>query len=269
MSATFTARLGDKKFKVPVVNGYGYYNLFPNQEVWMETLVKQMMQERPGAIIDVGVNIGQTLLKIASINSSTAYYGFEPNPLCYAYCSELVKVNALNSFNVYPVGLSSKAEVLDLYGDNEYASGASLVENFRVNTQKYSVIHRVPVMRGDDVLLKTNIETISFIKIDVEGAELEVIQGLKETLLQFKPPVIMEILPVYNTATENGKMRKMRQDALQRLLHEWQYNIYLIDESNVKLQFVEDIPVHGDMNRTNYVMLQAGQEKQFEKLLSM
>ena len=267
MSATFTTDLGGKKFKIPVINGYGYYNLFPNQEVWMETLVKQMMKERPGAIIDVGVNIGQTLLKIASLNNNTAYYGFEPNPLCYAYSSELVKQNHLSNFSVYPVGLSSKAEVLDLYGDNDYASGASLVENFRVNTKKYSIIHRVPVMPGDDILLKTGIEKISFIKIDVEGAELDVIKGLTQTLSIFKPPVIMEILPVYNVESENGRMRKMRQDELQHILHQLNYKIYLIDESNVKLQFVADIPVHGDMDRTNYVMLQPEQVKQFEQMI--
>lgn len=268
MSFTFSSNLNGKSFKVPVVNGYGYHNLFPYQEVWMETLVKKMLAERNGAVIDVGVNVGQTLIKIASINSSTNYYGFEPNPLCYAYCSELLKLNKLNTFKIYPVGLSSKPAILNLFGDNDYASGASLVEGFRVNTERYNIIHRVPVMPGDDILKNENLDAINFVKIDVEGAELEVIKGLTSTLSKYQPVIIMEILPVYDTNSVNGKMRKERQDELLKLLHEMNYSIYLIDERNVKLKFLEDIPVHGDMGKTNYVILQEKQIEQFKSLIN-
>jgi hypothetical protein len=39
------------------------------------------------------------------------------------------------------------AAVVKLFGDNDHASGASVVEGFRDNTQKYKAyIHHVPVM---------------------------------------------------------------------------------------------------------------------------
>ena len=40
--------------------------------------------------IDVGVNVGQTLLKLKSISSEINYLGFEPNPNCVNYLKNLI-----------------------------------------------------------------------------------------------------------------------------------------------------------------------------------
>ncbi len=251
----FTIKVGARKMFVPVINGRGYFNLFPVKEAWMERLIQKCLSERMGSILDVGVNLCQTLLKIASHNSKVDYYGFEPNPVCYTYSKELIKRNNLSSFKVFPVGLSDEGAVVKLFGDNDHASGASMVENFRNNVEKYPLIHHVPVMRGDIVLKNENIDAINFVKIDVEGAELEVIKGLQETLQKYKPVIIMEILPVYNAESVNGKMRKARQDELLKLLHEMDYILLLIKEREVKLEKLANIPVHGDMGKTNYLLV--------------
>lgn len=253
---------------IPVINGHGYYNLFPFKEAWMETLIQKCLTERDGSVIDVGVNLGQTLLKIASLNNKVDYYGFEPNPVCYTYCKELIKRNGLSSFKVLPVGLSDEASVVKLFGDNDYASGATVVENFRVNTKRYAVIHHVPVMRGDIVLKEEPIIKINFVKIDVEGAELEVIKGLQDTLIKFKPVIIMEILPVYNVDRLNGKMRKERQDQLLRIIFDLGYTLFLIKEDAVKLERLNEIPVHGNMGTTNYLLIPKGEEEKFHSMIS-
>ncbi|CAN5806099.1 hypothetical protein BH10BAC2_BH10BAC2_19290 [soil metagenome] len=263
----FTVRIGSKRMHVPVTNGHGYYNLFPFKEAWMETLVQKCLSEREGTVIDVGVNLGQTLLKIASLNSKVDYYGFEPNPVCYTYCKELIKRNALSSFKVLPVGLSDEAAVVKLFGDNDHASGATVVENFRVNTERYVIIHHVPLMRGDVVLKEESITKINFVKIDVEGAELEVIKGLQETLLKFKPVIIMEILPVYSIESPNGKMRKQRQDQLLRTIFDMEYALFLIKEDEVKLERWNEIPIHGNMGTTNYLLIPKGEEEQFHSMI--
>lgn len=252
---------------VPVTSGHGYYNLFPFKEAWMETLVQKCLTEREGTVIDVGVNLGQTLLKIASLNSKVDYYGFEPNPVCCIYCKELIERNKLSSFKVLPVGLSEDAAVVKLFGDNDHASGASMVENFRVNTERYNLIHHVPVMRGDIILKGENITKINFVKIDVEGAELEVIKGLQETLLKYKPVIIMEILPVYSVENENGKMRKDRQDQLLRIIFDMEYFLFSIKEDEVKLEQWNDIAIHGNMGTTNYLLIPKGEEENFRSMI--
>jgi len=260
-------KVNNKKINIPVINGNGYFNLFPVKEPWMETLIQKCLAERAGCIIDVGVNLGQTLLKIASFNNTVDYYGFEPNPVCYNYSKELISRNDLHSFKVFPVGLSDDAAVVKLFGDNDHASGATVVEGFRNNTEKYKLIHHVPVMRGDVVLKDENINAINFIKIDVEGAELEVIKGLQQTLQKYKPIIILEILPVYSLESPNGKKRKERQNQLLLLMRGMQYDLFLIKEKEGKLKKLDDIPVHGDMGSTNYVLAPAVATTQFNDML--
>lgn len=264
---SFITNINNKRFSIPVINGNGYFNLFPVTEPWMETLIKKCLADRQGCVIDVGVNLGQTLLKIASFNSKIDYYGFEPNPVCYNYSEELIRRNDLNSFKVLPVGLSDDAAVVKLFGDNDHASGATIVKDFRNNKDRYKLIHYVPVMQGDIVLKNENISAINFIKIDVEGAELDVIKGLHQTLLEYKPIIIMEVLPVYSAESPNGKMRKERQDQLLQLMAELQYDLFLIKEKEVKLKKLDDIPVHGDMGSTNYLLIPSIISNQFNDIL--
>ncbi|MEP6846296.1 MAG: FkbM family methyltransferase [Panacibacter sp.] len=263
----FSINIGAKKITIPVINGNGYFNLFPVKEAWMEILIQKCLAQRTGCIIDVGVNLGQTLLKIASFNNKVDYYGFEPNPVCYTYCKTLISRNDLHSFKVLPVGLSDEAAVVKLFGDNDHVSGATVVENFRNNSEKYPVIHHVPVMQGDVILKSESINGVNFIKIDVEGAELEVVKGLQGTLHKHKPVIILEILPVYSMESTNGKMRKERQDELQKLMREMDYVLFLIKEQEVKLERLHEIPVHGDMGKTNYLLVPDALVSKFSDML--
>lgn len=267
LSFHLSQKFGAKKFHVPVIDGVGYYNLVPVREEWMDKIIQKLFVTRNGCVIDVGVNLGQTLLKIASFNTNINYYGFEPNPVCYAYCKSLIKLNRLNTFKIFPVGLSSTSAIVKLYGDTSYASGASIIENFRTNKERYKEIYAVPVMPADDILCKENIPAINFVKVDVEGAELDVMMGFKETLQRFYPIIIMEILPVYTLENENGKMRKERQDKLLKLMFSLGYKLFLIHEKETRLEPIEDIPVHGDMSRTNYLFIPSNEVKSFDDLL--
>ena len=250
---------GGRKFSVPVFNGIGYYNLSSFSEPWMGEMIKRFCNQRQGCIIDVGVNLAQTLLKIASINDKVEYYGFEPNPVCYNYSTQFTKRNHLPNFKIFPVGLSNENAVVKLYGDNDYASGATIIEGFRNNKSKYQVIHYVPVMNGDTLLKDENIGPINFVKIDVEGSELVVIEGMQNTLREKMPLIIMEILPVYNLDSENGQLRKERQDKMLHLLQSLGYIMFLIKEDEIMLQAMESIPVHGDMGKTNYLFVAKSQ----------
>lgn len=255
LNFTLSKKQGNKTFQIPVLRCAGFTNLSSQYEQWFDKLLKAVLHKPDAVMIDVGVNIGQTLLKVASFHDGITYLGFEPNSTCYAYARQLVLKNKLSNYKIFPVGLSDKAQLLSLAGDNDYAAGGSVVPNFRSNVSLYANTQLVPLMEGDAVLEQEHLPKIDFLKVDVEGAELEVMQGLKKTVQRYTPVVMLEILPVYNEQKPNGRQRKERQDALLNLMRAYGYMCYLINEQSLALERMDAVPVHSDMSKTNYLFL--------------
>jgi FkbM family methyltransferase len=71
----------------------------------MVDLQKGLMTARKGTFVDVGMNLGQTLLAAKAIDPARHYIGFEPNPHCFAYCEQLTQLNQLPNVSLVPIGL--------------------------------------------------------------------------------------------------------------------------------------------------------------------
>lgn len=251
---TLTKNIEGCKFKIPIINKTGYYNLYPH-ELWMDALLKDIFSNTDGSFADAGMNIGQTLLKAAAYGNKRKYIGFEPNPICFYCCQKIIELNSLDNFEIFPVGLYNTDGIMPLHMDNDYASGASVIEKFRNKKERYTKSVNAVLKRGDDFFLNQRYGKIDILKIDVEGAEPEVVEGLQHTITADKPFIITEILPVYNLQTGNGKYRKQREDALLNILFQLGYRLYRIDEKNVKLIPLSQIEVHGSMSLTNYLFV--------------
>lgn len=241
------------KFRVPVINGFGYYHLL-EQEKWFILLLQQLMPVAEGVFVDVGMNIGQTMLKFYSMQDGRDYFGFEPNPMSYYYCQKLAESNQFQKCQLFPVGLADKDDVVTLYMDMDIASGASILKDFRTNMDRYRKHINVPVFKGDEIL--GNIAgRFGIIKADVEGSELEVVKGCLHVIKRDLPFLILEILPVYNLNTQNGQYRKTRQDELLSILFNLRYCMFRIDSETASLHALNEIDVHGNMQLTNYLFV--------------
>jgi hypothetical protein len=112
----------------------------------------------------------------------------------------------------------------------------------------------VSLLGGDAALEALRPGPVSMIKIDVEGGELEVLEGLRETLRRQRPVVICELLPVYDPAEPIGIFRKDRQDRIERILAEENYRIVRIDRDG-SLQPLEHLEIHSDLTRCEHAFL--------------
>lgn len=260
INSTIQVKKYGKKFTIPVINEMGYYHLLKHEN-WFPQILEKTLSLTKNAFIDVGMNIGQTMLSFYGLNRSNAYIGFEPNPACIYYCHKLITANHFKNCTIFPVGLSYVNEILTLKMDMDIASGASLVKNFRTNESRYHTEINVAVFPGDVVAEKNNLIP-GVIKIDTEGAELEVLLGLKNSIKHYMPICIVEILPVYDLNSENGIFRKKRELEVVRFFTELHYNMYLINESDATLFYLQEIPVHGDMSKTNYLFVHASKTEQ-------
>jgi FkbM family methyltransferase len=189
--------LGDKQFIIPIINGIGLSHQNTKLD-WMSEIIFILHGLKNGAIIDVGANIGQSLLKTKSLLSNITYVGIEPSPECNLYLHHLIKKNNLNYCTIVPIGLSNKASLEAFITTSEADEGASIIPEIRPERKAFRK-QFIPAFPFDEVDTKINCEDISIIKIDVEGAELLVLEGMKNTLLKKNIPfIICEILHAHS-----------------------------------------------------------------------
>lgn len=228
--------------------GTGYDHFFGTDE-WLSILLKKWLADHCAEryFFDVGANVGQTLLKVKSIDPAVKYIGFEPNPNCVSYLLELLSLNRFGIATIYPVGISDHNGIMDLqlYSDNITDTSASLVPEFR--GAPIGII-KVPVCKLEVLGLDEGVKA-GIIKIDVEGGELAVLNGLIESLMRDRPLVICEVLPVYHKGNIG---RLTRQRELESLLESLNYSIALVNEKG-SLELKEQFDVHTDVMRVNYV----------------
>ncbi|MBR9832565.1 FkbM family methyltransferase [bacterium] len=246
-------QLNNKTFLIPVFGKVGYSNLFIT-EPWMIGLLSKLLPMKSGVFVDVGVNIGQTLLKLRSVDADVPYIGFEPNPFCVNYSSNLISLNKMKNVQLLPFGVSDNTAigVLNFFHKGSTDSSASIIADFRPDQK---VVHQefVPLYHQLDIEKVVDLSQVGFLKIDVEGAELEVLQSFQEVLLQSQPIILMEILPVYNS--ENVQ-RLERQNKIQKLLKECNYSIFRVnkvDDQVNSLVKLENIEIHSNIEFCEYV----------------
>lgn len=251
---------------IPIINEVGVSNYLHLSEPWMQFVLKKLYN-REKTFLDVGINLGQTLIKLKSVEKDAGYIGFEPNPLCVNYANELISKNSFSNVTVFPVGISESSSVLklNLFDEAGHDSSASIVEEFR-DKSKIKKTLNVPVFSWSDLDVVAD-KKIGIVKIDVEGAELEVLNGIKSVLESDRPYVLIEVLPVYS---EDNTFRLERQKKIENILSDCNYKIYRINKKGdmfEKITSLETIGIHSDLQMCEYVFTPEEFAKDVEQLL--
>jgi len=134
------------------------------------------MFDQVDTVIDVGANSG--VYSCIAAAGGKAVFAFEPMPQNLRVLSRTIERNGLaGKIEVFPVALSDTVGIACLYGRGQ---GASLIEGW-AGQPSYDAI-RVPTHRLD-ILLGQRLENARILlKIDVEGAELNVLEGAEAVL---------------------------------------------------------------------------------------
>jgi len=100
-------------------------------------------------------------------------YAFEPDPQNYKQCKEIIRQKDIKNMELFNAGLWSKNDTL--YFDAGKNASSTFINTGTIN---------VPVVSLDQML---NGQRASFVKLDVEGSELEALKGAKNTILLHRP----------------------------------------------------------------------------------
>ncbi len=158
-------------------------------KVLLRTLAPLLQPLQHGVVLDVGANIGNHTLFFAGVFKQVV--AFEPNPAVFTILQANVQLNQTSNVTLVPKGLGNKAATLPFYRNIANNLGAG---GF-VNTKAEAALGTLEVQPGDAALsgLKIAGSAITAIKLDVEGFELEALQGLDATLAHH-PLIMMELL---------------------------------------------------------------------------
>lgn len=148
-------------------------------------------------IIDIGANKGQFARLARAIFSDAMIYSFEPLPDCYAELRSALPGDT--KFFPIECGIGSKDQTLDFYRSFHTPSSSFLkMEEFHKEAFPYSSEGqeaepvKVKVLTLETALAENVVEENILIKIDVQGYELEAIQGALSVLTRASA-VILEM----------------------------------------------------------------------------
>ncbi|WP_111308748.1 FkbM family methyltransferase [Confluentibacter sediminis] len=176
-----------------------YKSIFDTDSRFEKELIsKTLMYLNSGAtVLDIGANIGRWAISISKkTGPQGTIHAFEPNKETFDFLTNRTK--SFKNVIAHNVALSSgereEVEFLIQKGISCPPNAAIAETASQIRNKEDFTIIKVKSKSIDGFLEANNIKTLDFIKIDVEGHELEVMRGFKKGLKRFKPILGIEIL---------------------------------------------------------------------------
>lgn len=235
--------------KYPIVYGMGRGYVIP-KEIWMGQCLDAFVRSKQGCVIDVGVNVGVYLVKLKVLRDDVDYIGFEPNAVCNYYTNELIRMNNFKNAKVLPVALSSELSVKTLYASKLGDKAASLVVETKGDDISVEFSSDIVTVEGDAFIEMLDVKDVAVIKVDVEGAELFVLNGLIKTIEKFRPFFYIEIWA--NAEKDASSVERISQ--IYELITSRDYTIISVN-SNRKLELVKSTDDIFDQHDPNYMFV--------------
>jgi FkbM family methyltransferase len=192
-SFPFRVKLGDLVYDGDAANLIDYHVLTRGGfEPGLDQLLadwSRHCQGRDRVFLDVGANSG--LHTIQASRHFHQVHAFEPYPPMYERLGHSIRINQLGNVSAHPVALSDASGEVSFRVPLAGNTGTGCIVD-QVTPGDQSTI-KVRSARGDDFLAQEK-RPLSAIKIDVEGAELRVLDGLAALIARDRPLLVFEVL---------------------------------------------------------------------------
>lgn len=161
-----------------------------NETNFLKTIIHEGM-----IVVDIGANIGYFSLLLSNLIGSTGkVFSFEPNPRSFNFLKKNTEQNKIKNIKIFQNAVGNKDRMTKLFlskinfGDNRISP--TLIED----TDAEREIIDVKMVTLDNILQN---ETIDFLKVDSQGAEMKILEGAKKTLEKNKKiKMFLEFWPI-------------------------------------------------------------------------
>lgn len=172
--------------------------------------------------IDIGANAGYfSLLASRCVGESGRVLAVEPNPAMAKQLQQNIERSGLANVAIVEAACSDCAGICELFVGNSYNTGNS---SLSPNNLAWTKSVRVRCIRADLLSEMYHLQRVDLVKIDVEGAELQVLRGMATVLKHLRPKIIIELSPSLL------KGFSVTVDAVQRYFSDLAYSVAPLDE---------------------------------------
>jgi FkbM family methyltransferase len=175
-----------------------YYFGYRGYEAGTTRLMRRLLAKKR-CVFDIGANVGYyTLMAGALLAGRGEVHAFEPAPTTFTRLRTNVRLNGFGHVVLNHAGM------LDHNGTGILNVGESADNSsFQPGFARAVARVEVPTIRFDSYCRDAGVRRADLIKIDAEGVELAVLQGMGNLLLDWHPDLILEVLPAQARAIES------------------------------------------------------------------
>ena len=150
-----------------------------------------------GIVLDVGAHAGQFTKLFAAMVPKGHVHAFEPGSYALSILRTVKSFRRLSNVTVHAYGLgdSSMAGILNIpiKESGSVGFGLSFVGDPQ-HLKQQTVTEDIIIRRLDEVVVQHGVPRVDFIKLDIEGSEMRMLFGARETLSQFSPAIFIELV---------------------------------------------------------------------------
>jgi len=212
-----TAQGGRLRFLIEDFHEYIQRNIyFMGYHEFRETRIVKKLLREGDTFVDVGANIGWfTVLAASMVKGQGSVVAFEPSTSIHEQLRANVELNGLTNVTLERVALSNQNGVAVLSGISQENAGTGTI------LASTKVGEKVSVACFDDYHASHSLGRIQVMKIDVEGAEMMVLEGAKDAL---RTGQIENI--VVEVSDERLRSTGSSSAALAEMLREFGYRLF-------------------------------------------
>ncbi|MGE0767238.1 MAG: FkbM family methyltransferase [Hyphomicrobiaceae bacterium] len=186
---------------------------------------------RPGDVFyDIGANIGfLTVIGARLVAAEGHVVAFEPVPENADAVRRNCELNSFGHVRVLQTAVSNSVGTAALQVAH-HAGGAALADVALPVDRKGTIT--VPTTTVDTLIAQQQVPPPSLVKIDVEGAELNVLLGMRDTLRRFGPTIIYEL--------DDGDAQSLSRKtaACEQVLRDMDYDIQQLENSYPDIEWL-------------------------------
>lgn len=221
-------------------------------------------------VIDLGANYAYYVERCSKlVKEKGRIFAFEPIPFTHDVCKMIINKLQLNNVILYPFAAGVQNETLefrvpqlDFGAISAGQSHLSKRNNELEGKENYYTFNKAELIECEcknlDDFILNDLKKLSFIKIDIEGAEYYALQGLKGIILKFKPIILVEIQPFFLKG-----MNVLETNLIDLIKTELDYSLYFYDNTIKKLK-----PVTTNLWDDNYLLLPNKKLNKYKDIIS-